>query len=646
MLRTMAREVMRELDPEDRVVNFDEVQIGLHEKQALKEAGRCLACGCSAAFTCSLREMMNEHEVESCEQSAKRIHYQRVAAVDTHPVISVDPNKCIRCERCREACATLQVSNAVELSDWAQLNDRCVQCGLCVDLCPTGALMEKREGRPVERLAWERVKSHCIHCGCGCGIELMFKGRKLRWIQGGSYEAPNRASSCRRGRFHTFDPIWFGDRVLRPLIRKGGALDAVSWPKAISSLIAGFACAGEHYTPMNIGVIASPRAGCEALYLMQKWLRMAMKSHGLDFPGREATERLWASLKEITGYSGMSHDLAGLERAEAIFVFGEGIEDLSPVVAARIRRAVVTRKAPLWQISSQADTLTPYASIQMHMPLEMQCTLLDELAAGGRMEGASFGLVKEALSRAASVAFVIPESLFESEMSARAARSFVRLASSHVRQRGGQGAGLYPLTREINSCGALLMGISPAYLPGFVNVSDESARRKLMEVWYQAELSDTVFIGVEEALEAGLIRALLVQDAARLRKKEPKRWDRLLEQVEFLALLETIPSPAMEYAQVVLPVAGYTEQAGTVLSQELRLLRLARAVEPRGESLPDWEIMSRILAAHGLPYPRDMSAIHQEIQAVLSEMAGLFLASDFMAITSAIFRASCEAPLS
>lgn len=653
MIRKLPRETMRELDVAERIVNFDEVQIGFPQTDAVKEANRCLSCGCSAAFSCELRDLMNEYEIASVEQSSKRVHYQRVATVDNNPLIAVDPNKCIRCERCRDACAALQVSNAVELVDWARLNDRCVQCGLCVDLCPTGALMEKKKGRAVERLSWDTIKSHCIHCGCGCGIDVTFKGRKLGWVRDGSFAAPNWASSCRRGRFDAFDPLWFGDRVLKPLVRTQGKLDATSWPKAISCLISGFGNAGKRYTPISLGVIASPRASCEALYLTQKWFRLAMNSHGLDFPGRDASEKLWIHLKKTTGFNGMLRDLAELEHAEAIFVLGDGLEELAPVLATKIRRAVTMQKVPLWQIAAREDSLTSYASTKAIIPPELQCTMLSELArpfhrpspqhgysqvdpsSGWMAPGAaeplgtlqgpvrtSFESLREALSHTSSVAFVLSEALFESEQTAKAAESFLRLASDHSLRAKGRGAGTYPVTREINSSGALLMGISPHYLPGFAAITDDRARNKVMELWGAPELSGINFVPVEEALEAGLIKALMVQDAALLRAKDPGRWDRLLERVELLVLLETSPSPAMEYAHVVLPVAAYAEQTGTVVNQELRLLKLGRAFEPKGDSLPDWEVLSRILIAQGLAFPKEIRVIHEQIHAVLSETAG------------------------
>lgn len=644
VLQTASRESMAELETQKRIDNFLEVELGLSEEQVKKEAARCLVCGCSAAFDCRLRDMMYEFQVDWRDQPSKKIHYQRVAAADVHSDIALDPNKCIRCERCYVACAEYQVSDAIDFKDWPRFNELCVHCGLCVDLCPTGALMEKREGRPVERLDWQTATTHCIHCGCGCQLNLKLKGERQVWISDAAEVPPNWASTCRRGRFQTYDSLWFGERVLHPMVRqkRKGRLKEMSWPKAIRTLLDGFQGVQERYGAKALAAFGSPRATNEAQYLMQKWLRAGWQSNGLDFAGREIRERLWAMMRQDGGRTAISQELAALERAKAIFVCGNDIEDLAPVVATMIRRAARSRNVPVWQLSSRPDNLTRFAAIAIHAAPASWQTMLQEMgrAAGAGEESSEKGKAPfspaehgvgteqwqnllQAFSDASSAAIVFPEDLLDSEETAGAVESLLQLAStSGLTAQSGEG-GVYPITAEINATGAVLMGLTPNFLPGLASISSEEERNRFMHAWQVSELCADPWPGLEKALQDRQVRGLLVQNAALLWEKNPEHWRRLFDGLEFLVMLESVPSPALELAHVVLPVAAYGEQSGTVVNLEGRLLNLRQVFAQEGKSLADWEILKQIMAAQGISFPRDIDAIHQEMSSLIPQLKGM-----------------------
>jgi len=134
------------------------------------------------------------------------------------------------------------------------------------------------------------------------------------------------------------------------------------------------------------------------------------------------------------------------------------------------------------------------------------------------------------------------------------------------------------------------------------------------------ELPNQPLSDLAKALEAGQIKGLVVQDAAGLWKRDRERWQSLLSNLEILVLLESVPSPAMELANVVLPVAAYGEQVGSVINLEGRLLDLSKVFPSEGKSMADWEIIKQIMATQGISFPRDMAAIHDEIKTLVPHL--------------------------
>ena len=145
---------MHEINLEERLKGFTEVETGLTEEEARAEAKRCLHCGCTVRFNCGLRKEARSHGIDFKNPVHERPY---IPPIDDHPFIIRDHNKCISCGRCVAACSEIEgpdilalyIKNGRQLvgtKTGLQLQDTdCVSCGQCVNACPCGALTFRRE---------------------------------------------------------------------------------------------------------------------------------------------------------------------------------------------------------------------------------------------------------------------------------------------------------------------------------------------------------------------------------------------------------------------------------------------------------------------------------------------------------------------
>jgi predicted molibdopterin-dependent oxidoreductase YjgC len=333
-------------------------------------------------------------------------------------------------------------------------------------------------------------------------------------------------------------------------------------------------------------------------------------------------------------------------------VVGDGTGDVIPVVGTMLRRAVKARGAALWQLSNGGDTLSPFASEAVHSPSDQWSAMVKDLVRGllkagrisrealsrvgldskvledaetvtsGAGEGNWAALIED-LGKCGSFALVIPEILFAESGNRETARMLVQLAAAMGKEGSHEGCWVVPVSGQINATGALLMGVSPNRLPGLIALDNPAGRDRIQQLWQVATLPEETWASVEQALSERRLRGLFVQDAAALWAQDADKWTELLKDLEFLVLQESVPSPAVKLAHVVLPAAGFTEQAGTVFNVEHRLLSLNRVFDARGKSLADYEILMQIMAAQGIAFPREVAAIHQELAAILPAFSGV-----------------------
>ncbi|QRF74866.1 Formate dehydrogenase subunit alpha [Thermoplasmatales archaeon] len=309
---------------------------------------------------------------------------------DSNPFYVYDPNQCILCGRCVEACQDVEVNETLSI-DWTlerprvvwdnsvPINDSsCVSCGHCVTVCPVNALMEKsmlgnagfftgiREKtkkkminlvkdmeptlgmKPVMAISniesamrksqIRKTKTVCTYCGVGCSFEMWTKGREILKVQPLPESPANGISTCIKGKFG-WDFVNSRDRLTNPLIREGSHFRSASWEEAIRTVADRLVAVKEKYGGDAIEFIASSKGTNEEAFLMQKLARQVFGTNNVDNSSRfcqaPATMGLWRTV----GYGGDSGSISDIYNSDLVIAVGTNTAESHPVIATRVKRA-------------------------------------------------------------------------------------------------------------------------------------------------------------------------------------------------------------------------------------------------------------------------------------------------------------------
>jgi formate dehydrogenase major subunit len=274
-----------------RVKDFCEYILDFSEDVALREAGRCLGCGCVAVSKCELRRLASAYDVDLSVLGTLRDPQYEID--DSHPFITIDPNKCIFCQRCKNNCEYQAMElnarrfdkNDLPVNLVIRLNEKCTSCGKCVDSCPTGALVKKYVTLPVPLDELRQVRTVCAYCGCGCNLTLNMKGKSLVEVTSDPNHAPNFGNSCVKGRFgYAF--VHHPKRLKVPLVRKGDFYRETTWDEALGVVAEKLLQIKETYGSQALAALSSAKCTNEENYLMQKFMRAAIGTNNVDHCAR------------------------------------------------------------------------------------------------------------------------------------------------------------------------------------------------------------------------------------------------------------------------------------------------------------------------------------------------------------------------
>ena len=208
-----------------------------------------------------------------------------------------DMNKCIHCYRCVNGCNNIVVNEVLEMgyrgsrmtvvcdTDKPMGESSCVVCGECVQLCPTGALVEKKAMGKGREWDTKQTRTTCPYCGVGCQIRLHVRDNEIIKVTGEENVEPNFGTLCVKGRFG-YDFVHSPHRLRKPLLRKNGRLEEVSWDAALDFTAEKLLEIKKTSGPGSIVGIGCARSTNESNYVMMKFMRAVVGTNNVDHCAR------------------------------------------------------------------------------------------------------------------------------------------------------------------------------------------------------------------------------------------------------------------------------------------------------------------------------------------------------------------------
>lgn len=608
---------------------------------------------CDADGHCELQDMAFQHGVTNLANAK-----QKFIPEDTRsPVLDFNMNRCIACAECINVCKDVLMIDALQFMKKGGFNQvvpkgdlalDCEFCGDCLAVCPVGAITNKFSKYLYKPWQMKKTTTTCNYCGDGCQMYLETKDTEvirvsspLSWKNkwgDRSETAKGHGGLCVRGRFG-FEYLDSQHRLVQPLVRAGDRLIEKPWLETMHALADRFTEIKRKHGADAIAGLATARCTNEELYLFQKLMRAGFGTNQLDSSARYGHMNFVLASKHAIGIGRTSNDWEELTKAKAILLIGSNITETNPLTAVRIKEAIRVYKAQVITLDSAITNMAKLASHPFLIKPGTEGAVIDGLVkaaivddlvdenAVGKHPGA-FDALKSAVANltledvSAQTGLTVEAFKEIASIFAESPRSIILCAEGIVRRTNGYqnvlklmdlawitgkigrpGCGVNTVTEEPNEQGAVDMGVAPELLPGQARFDDPSARDRFARAW-DASLpsvqSGAHLVEILKRCKSGRIKALYVLGENPLATFPASMEVRAaLERLELLVVQDPFLTETAKMAHFVLPACTYAEKEGTFTNLEGRVLRIRQAMDPLGESLPDWHIMTALANAMG-----------------------------------------------
>ncbi len=555
---------------------------------------------CDAGGECELQDMTFKYGAgESLYTEAKQHREEQ----QWSPAVYFDRPRCILCYRCVRMCGegmdvwalgvqNRGVSSVIAPNEGDHLD--CEQCGMCIDVCPVGALTSgsyRYKTRPWEM---KHVSTVCTHCADGCkvtlGVRQSNEGTDIVRADNRDKSGINGDFLCAKGRFG-FDFVENPERLLKPLVRNSaGKLEPTTWENALRIASTKLKEVRDSKGGEAIGVIGSNRTTNEENYLLQKFARTVLRTNNID---HERTADYAAFVRAIAGHEGKVASLRDTATAPAILLIGGDPTNEHPLLAWNLRSNIRHNRGRLFIANHKAIKLERQAKATQGLPpngYRDLTTILDR----GESDFAKAVMAEESLLI-----------IFGAEYRGDQIGALVSwgLARGNVR--------FAYLGDHANSRGAADMGLLPDLLPGYVPVSaagDFAAEYPGLPT-APGKSQPQMF----EAARSGALGALLVVGANPVERLglDPASLKNTFVIVQDMFLTETAA-----LADVVFPTASLYEKSGTVTNTYGDVQVVQKGADKAGVK-PDFEILVRLAAGMGAVVktivPFGKSGVHADL---------------------------------
>jgi formate dehydrogenase major subunit len=609
---------------------------------------------------------------------------RRPPADATHSAIAVNLDACINCGLCVRACREVQANDVIGMAyrghgakvvfdfDEAMGRSTCVACGECVQVCPTGALLEKAlidgAGRRVN-YETRSVDTLCPYCGVGCQTKVHVKDEKILYVDGRDGPA-NANRLCVKGRFG-FDYVHHPDRLTKPLIRRDGAgKDAnlqirreemptyfreATWEEALAKAASGLKTIHMREGGKAIAGFGSAKGSNEEAYLFQKLIRQGFGTNNVDHCTRLCHASSVAALMEGLNSGAVTAPFTAARDADCIICIGARPTENHPVAATFLKNAAARgAKLIVMDPRGHSQGLARYAShILQFRPgrdVALLNAMLNVIITEGMVDIQYVQAHTEGFeSLKAKVADFTPEKMEPvcgiaaaairevARLYARSERSIIFWGmgiSQHTHgtdnarclialalvtgQLGRPGTGLHPLRGQNNVQGASDAGLIPMVFPDYKSVEDPAVRGMYEKFW-GVELPPKKGLTVVEIMHAikdGTIKGMYVLgENPAMSDPDVSHAREALAKLEHLVVQDLFLTETAWHADVILPASAHAEKWGTFTNTNRQVQISRPVIRPPGEARQDWELIQEIARRIGLQWA------YQDVSEVFGEMA-------------------------
>ncbi|PLW93314.1 MAG: formate dehydrogenase subunit alpha [Marinilabiliales bacterium] len=600
---------------------------------------------------------------------------------DSSPVLTYDASKCIKCFRCIKACEEVQGKSILSFAErgitkyivagfgtWSE--SECDGCGECVQLCPTGALVEKPHREEIKNQEPDKkVITSCPYCGVGCQIELHVQDGKIMRSTGVEGVSPNDGRLCVKGRFG-LDFVHHSERLKSPLIKKNGKFEEATWDEALSLIASKFNEIKANFGPKALAGYSSAKVSNEDNYIFQKFIRLAFENNNVDYCTRLChASTVTAMLKSIGDGAG-SNSIEDFETTDCLFVTGNNIIETHPITATYVKRGY-QHGQKIIVVDPRWTPLVKYATVWLQPRLGTDVAMLNGLMhiiiregwinknfIESRVDGGmqAFEALKELVQKytpeeTERITNVPADKLFEAaKIYANAPTAMIATGMGMSQatvgtnnvfsllnmcfitgQIGREACGINPPRGQNNVQGATDVGASPVNYPGYIPIGNDENRRRMAKLWnVDYEKLDPKpglsTVEIMQAIHHGDVKGLYIMgENPVVTDPNQNHTIEALENIDFLVVQDIFHTETTKYADVILPASSFAEKNGTVVNSDRRVLRLRKAVEMPGRAREDWRIIMDIAEHMGVSLGEYNSAkeIFDEIAEAVPIMGGI-----------------------
>ncbi|HEX5337572.1 MAG TPA: NADH-quinone oxidoreductase subunit NuoG, partial [Gallionella sp.] len=490
------------------------------------------------------------------------------------PLISAEEmTRCIHCTRCvrfgQEIAGVMELGMAgrgehSEIMTFVGSSVDSELSGNMIDLCPVGALTSKPFRYTARSWELSRRKSVSPHDGLGSNLAVHVKNNKVMRVTPIENEAVNECWISDKDRF-SYEGLNAADRLTKPMLKQDGKWIEVEWQAALEYVANGLRQVVSSAGADQIAALATPHSTVEELYLLQKLMR-GIGSGNVDFRLRQSD--FSADGKQV-GAPWLGMPVADIGTRDRFLVVGSFLRKDQPLLAQRIRQAVKRGAQANIVHASDDDLLMPVSNKSIVAPDALANALAQILKALAAEKQASVDAAVQSVEVGAAAA-AIAKSLAGGER--------VAVLLGNFAQQHPQAAQIAVLAEQIAAlCGAKFGYLGEAansvggYLAGAVPTGAGMNAAQMLATPRKAY----VLLNAEPELDM----------------HNPQQAMAALAAADMVVALSAYKHHATDYADVLLPIAPFSETSGTFVSTEGRVQSFKGAVKPLGEARPAWKVL-------------------------------------------------------